>query len=193
MDTISRLGYAGVAVLMAIESAAVPLPSEIIMPFAGSLIPSGRFSLFWIAAAGAIGSTLGSWITYWLGKYGGRPAIEKYGKYILISRHDLDAADKFFKKYGAWSTFIGRILPVFRTYISVPAGISRVNFGLFTLTSLSGSFLWSLFLGWLGVKLGENWKILENYFRKFDVLILAIGIAFVGFWIWRHVKNGKKI
>jgi len=146
MHTIGALGYFGVGGLMAIESAAIPLPSEIIMPFAGSLIPAGRFSLLGIALAGAIGSTIGSWATYWIGRYGGRPLVERYGKYILISAHDLNLADKFFARYGAWSTFIGRVLPIFRTYISIPAGITKVPFGLFTLTSITGSFLWSLLL-----------------------------------------------
>ncbi|MBI5077697.1 DedA family protein [Candidatus Falkowbacteria bacterium] len=193
VSSISHLGYAGVAALMAIESAAIPLPSEIIMPFAGSLIPSGRFSLLGIALAGAIGSTIGSWLTYWLGRYGGRPLIEKYGKYILISRRDLNLADKFFSRYGAWSTFIGRILPIVRTYISIPAGITKVPFGLFTATSLFGSFVWSLFLGWLGQKLGANWTMLEHYFRKFDYLIALAIIIFLALWIKRHfkIKSGE--
>lgn len=191
-QTISAFGYFGVTILMAIESAAIPLPSEIIMPFAGSLIALGRFSLLGIALAGAVGSTIGSWITYWLGRYGGRPLILKYGKYVLISHHDLDLADRFFARYGNWSTLIGRVLPVVRTYISLPAGITRVNFGFFTLTSFAGSFVWSLFLGWLGQKLGEHWKILEFYFRRFDILIVAVVVAFIVFWVWRHLKDGPK-
>ena len=193
MHTIGSLGYFGVGVLMAIESAAVPLPSEIIMPFAGSLIPMERFSLLGIAIAGAIGSTAGSWLTYGLGKYGGRPLIERYGKYILISRHDLNLADRFFRRFGLWSTFIGRILPVFRTYISIPAGISKVSFKLFTFTSFVGSFLWSLLLGWFGQKLGENWKSLEYYFKKFDYLILGAIIIFLALWIKHHLKHRKAL
>ncbi len=189
MHTISSLGYFGVGALMAIESAAVPLPSEIIMPFAGSLIPSGRFSLLGIALAGAIGSTIGSWIIYWIARFGGRPLVEKYGKYILISHHDLDIADKFFARFGAWSTFIGRILPIVRTYISIPAGITKVNFSVFSFTAFAGSFIWSLFLGWLGVKMGENWKLLEDYFRKFDYLIAGLVIIFLIFWVRRHLKH----
>ncbi|MEK7211991.1 MAG: DedA family protein [Patescibacteria group bacterium] len=189
MRAIGSLGYFGVGALMGIESAAIPLPSEIIMPFAGSLIPSGRFSLLGIAIAGAIGSTVGSWITYWIGRYGGRPLVEKYGKYILISRHDLNLADKFFNRYGMWSTFIGRLLPIVRTFISIPAGITKVPFGLFTLTSLTGSFLWSLLLGWLGQKMGENWKLLETYFRKFDYLIAAAIILFIVLWVRHHLKH----
>lgn len=189
MHTIGTLGYFGVGALMGIESAAIPLPSEIIMPFAGSQIPAGRFSLLGIALAGAIGSTIGAWITYWIGRYGGRPLVEKYGKYILISRHDLNLADRFFTRYGLWSTFIGRLLPIVRTFISIPAGITKVSLGLFTLTSLTGSFLWSLLLGWLGQKMGENWKLLEHYFRKFDYLIAAAIILFIILWVRHHLKH----
>ena len=189
MHTIGSLGYFGVGALMSIESAAIPLPSEVIMPFAGSLIPAGRFSLLGIAIVGAIGSTVGSWITYWIGRYGGRPLVEKYGKYILISHHDLNLADRFFTRYGLWSTFIGRLLPIVRTFISIPAGITKVPFGLFTLTSLTGSFLWSLLLGRLGQKMGENWTLLETYFRKFDYLIAAAIILFIVLWVRHHLKH----
>jgi membrane protein DedA with SNARE-associated domain len=189
MHIIGALGYFGVSALMGIESAAIPLPSEVIMPFAGSQIPAGRFTLLGIAIAGAIGSTIGSWITYWLGRYGGRPLVEKYGKYILISHHDLNIADKFFSHYGAWSTLVARVLPIIRTYISIPAGITKVPFGLFTLTSIIGSFFWSLLLGWLGQKMGENWKLLEIYFRKFDYLIAAAIIVFLFLWVRHHLKH----
>src|SRR3989338_2887863 len=121
ISTISALGYSGVALLMAIESAAIPLPSEVIMPFSGFLVSEGRFTLLGIALAGAVGSVIGSWVTYWIGKYGGRPLIMKYGHWVLISEHDLNIEDKFFAKYGTWATFFGRVLPVFRTYISIPA------------------------------------------------------------------------
>ena len=188
-QTIHSWGYFGVAALMGLESAAIPLPSEIIMPLSGSLVPTGQFSLFGIALAGAIGSVIGSWVLYWLGEYGGRPLIEKYGKYILISRHDLDLADKFFTKYGAWSTFFGRMLPVVRTYISAPAGIAKMPFWKMTFSCLAGSFLWSYALGWIGVRLGENWQIIETYFRKFDIVIVIVIIIALTYWIKRHLKH----
>ena len=189
ISTISLLGYSGVALLMAIESAAIPLPSEVIMPFAGFLVTEGRFTLFLAALAGAVGSVLGSWVTYWLGRYGGRPLVQKYGKYILISEHDLNLADKFFARYGTWATFFGRILPGIRTYISIPAGISKTKFWPFTLTCFVGSFLWSYLLAWIGFKLGQNWEALKPLFRKFDVAIVVLIVIGLVWWIRRHIKN----
>jgi membrane protein DedA with SNARE-associated domain len=187
--TINTLGYLGVAGLMAIESAAIPLPSEVIMPFSGLLAVAGRFNIWGLAFAGAIGSVVGSLVTYAIGYYGGRPLVERYGKYVLITHHDLDLAERFFRKFGAWSTFVGRMLPVVRTFISVPAGIAEEPLGTFTLAAFAGSFIWSFFLAWLGMTLGENWKVLENYFRQFDVLIVVIILAGIIWWVRRHWKH----
>ncbi|HOF42673.1 MAG TPA: DedA family protein, partial [Candidatus Moranbacteria bacterium] len=131
--SISMLGYSGVVLMMAIESACIPLPSEIIMPFAGYLVHTGEFSLFWVSFAGAVGCVLGSVLAYWVGIWGGRPFIEKYGKYVLITKHDLDLADRFFQKYGNTAVFVSRLLPVVRTFISLPAGIARMNFPKFVI------------------------------------------------------------
>lgn len=191
-QTIDSLGYFGVALLMAIESAAIPLPSEIIIPFSGFLIESGRFTLFGLALAGGIGSVIGSWITYALGYFGGRPLIVKYGKYVLITEHDLALTEKFFQRFGKLSSFVGRVLPIVRTFISIPAGIGKVPFWSFTFYSFIGSIIWSYFLAWLGLKLGENWHSLENYFRKFDLLIGAIIIGFIIYWVRRHIKGRLK-
>jgi membrane protein DedA with SNARE-associated domain len=192
IHVISTLGYPGVAILMAIESAAIPLPSEVIMPFSGFLVSTGRFSLLGIALAGGVGSAVGSAILYWIGYAGGRPFIKKFGKYIFISQHDLDIADRFFARYGSLSTFIGRLLPVVRTYISLPAGISRVSFWKFLFYSFVGSFLWSLPLGFIGMKLGQNWENLHGLFRKFDVIIVILIVLGVTWWVWRHIKNRNK-
>jgi membrane protein DedA with SNARE-associated domain len=189
IHVISTAGYSGVAFLMAIESAAIPLPSEVIMPFSGFLVAAGRFTLFGIALAGAIGSVLGSWMIYWIGKYGGRPLVLRYGKYILISQHDVEIADNFFARFGIWATFLGRVLPVVRTYISIPAGISKVKFGRFTLATFLGSFIWSYFLGWIGFKLGENWESLHGYFRGADVVIVIVIVIVAAWWVRRHWKN----
>jgi membrane protein DedA with SNARE-associated domain len=189
---ISSMGYTGVALLMAIESAAIPLPSEIIMPFAGFLVESGRFSLWGLALAGAIGSTVGSYATYYLGFYGGRKLIQKYGHWIHISETELAWTEKFFERLGPLSTFVGRILPVFRTFISIPAGIAKVPLIPFLIYAFVGSFIWSYFLAWLGFRLGEHWHDLENYFRKFDI---AIGVLIVGvlvWWIYVHFWKAKK-
>lgn len=186
--TISALGYGGVVLLMAIESANIPLPSEIIMPFAGFLVSRGELNLWLVGLAGAAGCVLGSVFSYWLGMVGGRPLIEKYGKYILISHHDLDLADGWFKKRGDATVFIGRLLPVVRTFISFPAGIARMPFGKFVLYSFLGSLPWCLLLAYIGQKLGENWESLRGYFHQFDYLILALILLGIIFWVWRHLK-----
>lgn len=191
INTISQTGYFGVALLMAVESANIPLPSEIIMPFSGFLVFKGQFSLWAVAFWGAVGNLLGSIFSYYLGAYGGRPLVEKYGKYILISHRDLDLADRWFKKYGEITVFFSRMLPVVRTFISFPAGISKMNLMRFSIYSFLGSLPWSLFLAYLGLKMGENWEGLRLYFRRFDVLILVIIILALAFWIWRHIKNNR--
>ncbi len=189
IHTISSLGYGGVALLMGIESACIPLPSEIIAPFAGYLVYMGRFSLVWVSIAGGIGSMIGSFITYEIGYYGGRPFVEKYGKYILISKRDLDIADNFFKKYGKLSTFIGRLLPVVRTFISLPAGIARVPRLPFLFYSFLGSVIWTYILAYLGMKLGANWSSLRERLHGFDTAIIVLIILGGIYWVWRHFRN----
>lgn len=188
---ISSMGYAGVALLMAIESAAIPLPSEIIAPFAGYLAYTGRFTLFWVAIAGGVGSAIGSTITYYIGKHGGRPLIEKFGKYILISKYDLDLADSFFAKHGNISTFIGRLLPVVRTFISIPAGVARVPFPTFLWYSFIGSVIWTWILAYFGMKLGENWDTLRDKLHGFDVAIIVLLVLGIVWWIYRHIKSSR--
>lgn len=187
------MGYLGVVLLMGIESANIPLPSEVIMPFSGFLVFEGRFTLWGIALAGGLGCMLGSWLSYWVGAKGGRPLIEKWGKYILISHHDLDIADGWFKRWGMAAAFFGRLLPVIRTFISFPAGISKVNFWKFSLYTFVGSVIWSYFLGWVGFKLGENWDSLRAYFHKFDYAIVGIILLGLIWYIWRHIKNSKRV
>ncbi|MBX4186735.1 MAG: DedA family protein [Candidatus Doudnabacteria bacterium] len=187
--TINTLGYSGVVLLMSIESAAIPLPSEVIMPFSGFLVEAGRFTLLGLALAGAIGSTIGSLVTYYVGFYGGRPLVERYGKYALISHHDLELSERFFNHFRYSATFIGRLLPVIRTFISIPAGIAKAPIVPFTVNAFVGSFIWSYFLAWLGLKLGENWKHLEIYFRRFELLIGIAILSLLAYWIRRHLKH----
>lgn len=193
--TISQLGYGGIVLLMAIESACIPLPSEIIMPFAGYLVSRGEMSLWWVGVAGAVGCVLGSLVAYWVGMYGGRPVAEKYGKYILLSRHDLDMADRWFAKYGEAIVFISRLLPAIRTFIAFPAGVARMNLTKFVIYTFAGSLPWCLALAYIGQKLGEQWdkdETLKTWFHRFDFLIGLAGLAFVAWWIWRHVKHSRK-
>ncbi len=191
-STIDHLGYAGVALLMAIESAAIPLPSEIIMPFAGYLVESGRFTLWGLGLAGAVGSTIGSLFIYYIAYYGGRRLIAKYEHIIFVSQEDLDITEKFFHRFRHSSAFLGRLLPVVRTFISVPAGIAKAPVVPFALGAFVGSYIWSYFLAWLGLRLGSNWKHLETYFRKLDVVIVALGLLVLVFWVRRHLKNRVK-
>lgn len=191
INTISSMGYVGVALLMGIESANIPLPSEVIMPFSGYLVFTGQFSLFWVAIAGGVGCLLGSLFSYWVGAKGGRPLIEKYGKYILMSKHDLDLTDRWFKRWGSITVFVGRLLPVVRTFISFPAGIGRVNLWKFSIYTFVGSVIWSYFLAWVGFKLGANWESLKAYFHRFDLVIGILILLGIGYWIWRHIKNSR--
>jgi membrane protein DedA with SNARE-associated domain len=188
-STIDHLGYAGVALLMAIESAAIPLPSEIIMPFAGFLVESGRFNLWGLGLAGAIGSTIGSLVTYYIGYYGGRRLIAKYEHIFLVSQEELDLTEKFFHRFKHTATFFGRVLPVIRTFISIPAGIAKIPVLPFAVNAFVGSFIWSYFLAWLGLRLGENWKHLEIYFRRFDIVIGVFIILVLLVWLRRHIRK----
>ncbi len=188
---ISMLGYGGVVLMMAIESACIPLPSEIIMPFSGYLVSTGKFSLWGVSLAGASGCVIGSVIAYWIGYYGGRPMAEKYGKYVLVTKHDLDIADNFFNKYGNTAVFISRLLPVVRTFISLPAGIARMNFWQFVTYTFLGSLPFCLFLAYIGKKLGDNWDTLGVYFHKFDLVIGIIIVAGLIWFVRRHLNLRK--
>jgi len=191
IHTISTLGYAGVGLLMAIQTIAIPMPSEVIIPFAGSLVTSGRFSLIGIALTGGLGSSLGAAVAYFIGFKGGRPLVEKYGKFVLISRHDLQMADDFFAKHGTKAAFLGMLLPVVRSFISFPAGISKVKFWKFEVYVFLASFIWSAVLGYIGIKLGENWMSLRDKFKGLDYIIVALIIIGIVWWVYRHIKNSK--
>lgn len=188
---ISLLGYSGVALMMAIESACVPLPSEIIMPFSGYLVSTGEFSLWGVSLAGAAGCVIGSILAYWVGYYGGRPMAEKYGKYVLITHHDLDIADNFFNKYGNLAVFFSRMLPVVRTFISLPAGIARMNFAKFVSYTFLGSLPFCYLLAYIGKKLGDNWNTLGVYFHKFDIIIGVVILIGIVWFVRRHLNIRK--
>ncbi len=192
---ISTLSYSGIVLLMAIESACIPLPSEIIMPFSGYLVSRGEMNLWLVALAGAIGCVLGSLVAYWVGMKGGRPLIEKYGRYVLISRHDLDMADRWFEKRGEIIVFVSRMLPAIRTFIAFPAGVARMNLKRFVIYTFAGSFPWCLGLAYVGQKLGEKWNkddTLKTWFHRFDFLIVFAAVILIAWWIWRHVGHLRK-
>ncbi len=191
------LGYVGVAAAMAIESAAIPLPSELILPFAGWSVSRGVVEpltgapwTYWGAViAGVVGNTVGSLVAYAVGMYGGRPLLERWGRYVLISRHDLDLADRWFARYGDATVFFSRMLPVIRTFISVPAGVARMPLWRFTAFSLAGAVPWVMLLVWGGTLLGDHWLELKHALRGLDYLIAAGLVALVGLFVWRHVRR----
>ena len=189
ISIIDSTGYAGIFILMALESANVPVPSEIIMPFSGYLVFQGNFSFWWVVFWGALGNLAGSVISYYLGFFGGRPFFEKYGKFFFVTKHDLELAEGWFQRRGSIIAFVSRMLPVVRTFISFPAGIAKMNILKFSIYTFTGSLIWSFFLTYVGVKMGENWQHLEVYFRKFDWAIVVLLVVGAGWWIWRHIKN----
>jgi membrane protein DedA with SNARE-associated domain len=190
---ISSGGYLGVMMLMALESACLPVPSEIIMPFAGFLVWQGRFIFWQVIFWGALGNLIGSIVAYAVGYWGGRELIIKYGKYVLISADDLARADRWFQKYGQFAIFFSRLMPVVRTFISLPAGIARMNFKKFCFYTFLGSLFWSGFLAYAGLSLGQNWDILKVYFHKFDLVIGLSLVAAAIWWLGRHLLRNQKI
>ena len=190
---ISTLGYFGVGLAMAIESANIPLPSEIIMPFSGFLVSTGRFHLWGVVLAGSIGGTIGSLLSYALGYYGGetviRGLIRKYGKYLLIFEYELDEAEHWFASHGQLVTFTARLLPVIRTFISLPAGMSKMDVKKFAFFAFLGTLVWSIPLAYIGKVLGDNWHSLGDYFHKFDLLIVIVGVVTVAAYVYHKLKK----
>jgi membrane protein DedA with SNARE-associated domain len=196
----NHLSYAGIVLAMAIESCCIPLPSELIMPLAGAVtVPAvaqslgitHTFTLLGVTLAGAIGCVLGSIVAYWIGATGGRDLLLRYGKYILISRRDADRADAFFARYGDIAILISRVLPVVRTFISLPAGIARMNFPRFVLFTFLGSLPWCFVLALIGQNLGKNWKNVGTVLHDFDYLIVAIVVVLVALYVWRHIRADR--
>jgi membrane protein DedA with SNARE-associated domain len=192
-STYNFLQWPGVMLLMAVESACIPFPSELIMPLAGwMLIKEPLLSVWYVfmaGAIGAIGNTIGSVIAYYVGIWAGRPLLNKYGRYVLISQHDLDMADRWFSRSGGWTVFISRLLPVVRTYISLPAGIARMHMAKFLIYTFTGSFIWSTGLAYGGYLLGEHWEELRSAMRPFDPIIIAVIVILIGLYIYRHIKH----
>jgi membrane protein DedA with SNARE-associated domain len=189
---ISAGGYAGIIGLITLNSGGIPIPSEIILPFSGYLVYMGRFNLFLVVAAGALGCNIGSAIAYWIGARGGRPMVERYGHWILMNRRDLDRMTWFFSRYGSAAVLVGRMLPVVQTFVAFPAGIARMPRLRFHLYTTAGAVAWYFCLAWAGMKLGEKWHTdprLQQAFHRFHLAVeLAILAAFIWF-VWTHWKN----
>lgn len=189
---ISVGGYAGVMALMGIESACIPLPSEIIMPFAGYVAYLGQMNLILVATAGAIGCNLGSAVGYWIGAWGGRPLVERYGRWVLMNRHDLDRMTVYFARYGSITVLLARLLPVIRTFIAFPAGIARMNQLRFHIYTFVGSWPWCFGLAWVGMKLGEKWHTDQRFEQAFHRFHLAVEIALlaaIAWFVWSHISH----
>ena len=186
---ISAMGYGGVLLLMAIESACIPLPSEIILPFSGFLVASGRFELLPLTVVGALGCNVGSMAAYAVGYYGGRPLALRYGRWIGLAPADLARTEQFFRRRGDAAVFISRMLPVVRTYIALPAGIGRMRLVRFHVYTFAGSLPWCFALAYVGYRLGANWAALGPYFHRFDLVWAPLLLAVVVVAIWHHVKR----
>ena len=187
------VGYVGVMIAMAIESAMVPLPSELILPYAGFLVSdpskiepltSGPWAFWIVVIAATIGNTIGSLIAYAIGAGGGRPVLERWGQYLLIRQHEIELAERFFDRYGSATAFFSRLLPIVRTFISFPAGVARMPIGRFVAYSTAGAFLWSIILVWAGTQLGARWEDIRHALQPFDLLIAVAVVALIAIFVW---------
>ncbi|MGB4503522.1 MAG: DedA family protein [Syntrophaceticus sp.] len=188
---IASLGYWGLGIMMAIESCNIPIPSEIILPFGGYLVSTGQLKFFPAALAGAVGGTVGSIISYYIGLFGGRPLLLRYGKYIGLTTEILYKAESWLNRYGDFTVFFSRLLPGIRTFISLPVGAARVKMIPFIIYTFLGSLIWALFLTYCGYLLGENWEIIRTWFQRFDLVLLGIIILLIAWFVWRKVSRSQ--
>lgn len=191
LTLIDKTGYVGVFVLSLVESAGIPVPSEVVLPFSGFLAYSGRFSFVAVVIIATLANYFGSVILFLIGKSGGRWLIEKYGRFLLISRHDLEIGDKWFYKHGAKVAFWGRLLPVVRTFISLPAGMARMDFRKFSIYTLAGAFPWNFLLAYIGFKAGANWDMLRAYFHRADYAIVGLLIVLLFWFLYKKYEQRK--
>ncbi|HKF45833.1 MAG TPA: DedA family protein [Terracidiphilus sp.] len=188
--TIDAGGYKGIMGLLILNSCGIPIPSEVILPFSGYLVLNGRFNLFLVATMGAIGCNIGSAIAYWIGAKGGRPLVERYGKWVLMSQHDLDRMSNFFDRFGSITILVGRMLPIVQTYVAFPAGIGKMPRLRFHIYTTVGSWIWYFCLAWAGMKLGAAWDTdprLHDLFHRFHLVVLAVLAAGALWFVWSHV------
>ncbi len=187
-EVIGDYGYYAVFVLMVLESACIPIPSEVTMVFGGFLVSRGRLNFFWVGMLGTLANVLGSWLAYWGGVVGGRPLIERWGKYVFLRKHELDRAEVWFEKHGEAAVFVSRLLPVVRTFISLPAGVARMPFAKFTVYTFLGCLPWTFALTWAGFLLGENW---ETFIKYGEPVSIAIGVILLALLVWWLVKRAR--
>lgn len=192
INIIQSLGYFGLVILMALESMVVPLPSELVMPFAGFLASQGKFSFIYVVIFSTLGSIIGSLISYYIGKYGGNPLVLKYGKFLLLDANDLEKTEKWFGKRGERTIFISRFIPVVRHLISIPAGIGKMNIWKFIVYTAFGAAMWNAFLTYLGYVLGENWESMRKYSEYISIAVVIFLIIACAFFIRRHLASSNK-
>jgi len=193
-EEIAKYGYAAIFLLMVLESACAPIPSEVTMLFGGALVsapflaPEHQLDLVAVALVGAGANLVGSWLAYWAGYAGGRPLVDRWGRYLLLRPHEIDRAHAWFDRYGQEAVFFGRLLPVVRTFISLPAGVARMNVWKFSLYTVLGCLPWTFGLAFLGYKLGERWDEVERFLRPVSWLVAALVVTAVGWWAWRRIR-----
>src|SRR5919202_4894557 len=190
---IAHLGYAGIFSLMILESALIPIPSEIIMPFSGFLSSTGKLDPFLVTLSGSLGNLIGSLLTYYLGIKAGRKFILRYGKYILFKKEHLEITENLFKRYGERISFVGRLLPGIRTYVSLPAGIGKSNFTKFIIYTFAGSIVWNSMLTYVGMSLGSSWKNIDKYSIYLDVAAILLVAAFIMWFIYNTKRKSNAI
>jgi membrane protein DedA with SNARE-associated domain len=191
LNLFTTYGYAGIFLAMAIESCCIPLPSELIMPLAGFLAFQNRLNLAGDTLAGALGCVAGSMVAYWIGATGGRALLLRYGRYVLISHHDADRADEFFARRGDITIFLTRLMPIVRTFISLPAGIARMDFRKFVVYTFLGSLPWCFILAFAGYKLGEHWRDVGSTLHKYDALVVVLFVILVGLFLYHHLRRRR--
>jgi membrane protein DedA with SNARE-associated domain len=196
-NLFQTIGWGGVVGIMALESANIPIPSEVTMPLSGWLLVQAQGGTAVQAALvgglwGAVGCTLGSLLSYALGAWGGRPLLEKYGKYLMISPHDLDMADRWFDRWGDWAAFISRLLPIVRTFISFPAGVAKTRLLPFTIYSFIGSFIWCGGLAYGGFVFGSRWEELRAIMRPFDIPVAIVLVGGFIYYLYHHIRRGSR-
>jgi membrane protein DedA with SNARE-associated domain len=186
---IELMSYPGIAFLMALESMIFPLPSEAVLPFAGFLISEGELNLWLVALAATVGSLIGSWVSYEIGYYGGKPFLKRWGKYFLLNETHLDWTEQWFLKYGDKTIFFSRLIPVVRHFISIPAGMTKMNRTKFFIYTFAGAFIWNLFLTWVGVLLGKEWSRITQYTKPFEIIVLIIIVGFIAWFVFKEIEK----
>lgn len=184
---IAKTGYVGVFLLMTLESMVAPIPSEAVMPFAGFLWFQKTFTFAGVVAASTLGSLFGSLISYWMGAKGGRAVVERYGKYLFLNVHHLEATERFFARYGEWTIFVSRFIPVVRHFISIPAGMGKMPLLKFCVYTIVGAGIWNSFLAWVGYALGQNWQSVQRYGHIIDIAVVAAIIGMCLFFVFKRL------